>query len=77
MKLETLKGFVRIIPTMFFSPFILFGIVALGYGVVTLWQGVRCESWPHTDGTILAAAAVSHEDAEGSRSWGGEYLLQI
>ena len=41
---------------LFFSaPFILVGILGVGWGTHGLVQGLRCKSWPHVEGIVTAA----------------------
>jgi hypothetical protein len=48
------------VPGLFFVPFIMFGAIGLGFGGMSLWQGIRCKSWPHTDGVITSSNIERH-----------------
>src|SRR5271155_3144115 len=45
----------------FFSiPFILFGVIGLGFGIRDIVQGIRSGQWPHVDGVVESAEMVTH-----------------
>lgn len=50
--------------------FILFGVIGLGFGSVSLWQGAQSKIWPHTDGVITLSSIEHSTGRHPGDVWG-------
>jgi Protein of unknown function (DUF3592) len=57
---------------IFLSLFILAGLGGVGAGCWNVYRGLRCESWPTTEGVVDRAAMTSHTSNKGGVTYSAD-----